>query len=158
MIDNGSSTDILYLIVYEHLVLDHRDLEVFHTSLKGFWGVEIRSVGLVKLSVKIRKYTYRTTPLLDFVVVDLPHWPYNALLGMPFLNKIQAITAMYYLKVKFSTKCGVSEVRGDHETTRRTNLSVFKDRLDGVFCKKQEDATHSSIAHFHFSFTPFILF
>ncbi|KAK3211846.1 hypothetical protein Dsin_016552 [Dipteronia sinensis] len=73
MIDNGSSADILHLAVYEQLGLDSEDLEIFHTILKRFGGMEIRYVGLVKLLVKIEKDPYYTATLLDFMVVDLPY-------------------------------------------------------------------------------------
>ena len=55
LIDNGSSADILSAEVYDQLRLDRKDLQPFHTPLKGFGGVEVRSLGTVKLPVKIGK-------------------------------------------------------------------------------------------------------
>ncbi|KAK0589177.1 hypothetical protein LWI29_010709 [Acer saccharum] len=110
------------------LRLDRKDLQPFPTPLRGFGGVEVRSLGTVKLPVKIGKAPCQKTVLLDFVVVDTENWPYNALLGRPFLNKAKAVTATYALMMKFPTKYGVGVVKGSQEMARRANLSVYKDR------------------------------
>ena len=128
LIDNGSSADILSAEVYDQLRLDRKDLQPFPTPLRGFGGVEVRSLGTVKLPVKIGKAPCQKTVLLDFVVVDTENWPYNALLGRPFLNKAKAVTATYALMMKFPTEYGIGVVKGSQEMARRANLSVYKDK------------------------------
>ncbi|KAK0571192.1 hypothetical protein LWI29_012293 [Acer saccharum] len=128
MIDNGSSADILSARVYDELRLDRKDLKPFHVPLKGFGGAEVRSLGTVKLPVRFGKAPYQRTILLDFVVVDIHNWPYNALLSRPFLNKSQAVTSTHALKIKFPIEFGVGELKGSQEMARRANLSIFKDR------------------------------
>ena len=59
------------------------------------------------------------------MVVNIPKWPYNALMGRPFLNEIRAVTATYCLKIKFPTEFGTGEVKGCQETARKANLSTF---------------------------------
>ena len=81
MIDNESSVDILSARVYDELRLDRKDLEPFHVPLQGFGGAEVRSLRTVKLPVRFGTSPYRRALLLDFVVVDIYNWPYNALLG-----------------------------------------------------------------------------
>ncbi|KAK0578135.1 hypothetical protein LWI29_005686 [Acer saccharum] len=66
--------------------------------------------------------------MLDFVVVDIHNWPYNALLGRPFLNKARAVTSTHVLKIKFPTEFGVGELKRSQEMARRANLSIFKDK------------------------------
>ncbi|KAK0594737.1 hypothetical protein LWI29_027973 [Acer saccharum] len=112
MIDNGSSADILSARVYDELRLDRKDLEPFHVPLKGFGGTEVRSLGTVKLPVRFGTAPCRRTILLDFVVIDIHNWPYNALLGRPFLNKARAVTSTHALKIKFPIEFGVGELRG----------------------------------------------
>ena len=53
LIDNGRSVDILSVEVYDQLRLDRKDLQPFHTPLRGFGGAEVRSLGTVKLPVKL---------------------------------------------------------------------------------------------------------
>ncbi|KAK0604017.1 hypothetical protein LWI29_011229 [Acer saccharum] len=89
---------------------------------------KVRSLGTVKLPVRFGTAPCRRTILLDFVVVDIHNWPYNALLGRPFLNKARAVTSTHALKIKFPTEFGVGELRGSQEMARRANLSIFKDK------------------------------
>ncbi|KAK0580046.1 hypothetical protein LWI29_035596 [Acer saccharum] len=96
--------------------------------LKGFRGAEVRSLGTVKLSMRFGTAPCRRTILLDFIVVDIHNWLFNALLGRPFLNKAQAVTSTHALKVKFPTEFGVGELKGSQEMARRANLSIFKDK------------------------------
>ncbi|KAK1563747.1 hypothetical protein Q3G72_032146 [Acer saccharum] len=128
LIDNGSSVDILSAEVYDQLRLDRKDLQPFPTPLRGFGGVEVRSLGTVKLPVKVGKAPCQKTVLLDFVVVDTENWPYNSLLGRPFLNKVKAVTATYALMMKFPTEYGVGVVKGSQEMAQRANLLMYKDR------------------------------
>ena len=81
----------------------------------------------MKLLVRFGTAPCRGKILLDFVVVDIHNWPYNALLGRPFLNKARAVTSTHALKIKFPTEFGVGELKGSQEMARRANLSIFKD-------------------------------
>ena len=53
----------------------------------------------------------------DFLVVDCPS-SYNVIIGRLTLNCWKAATSTYYFKVKFPTKNGVGEVKGDQVLTR----------------------------------------
>ncbi|GAV79498.1 hypothetical protein CFOL_v3_22963, partial [Cephalotus follicularis] len=57
------------------------------------------------------------TPLVGFAV-DTPS-PYNAIIGRPGLNLLEAIVSTRHLLMKFPTRFGVGEVRGDQEVARR---------------------------------------
>ena len=103
-------------------------MEQFHVPLKGFGGAEVRSLGTIKLPVRFGTAPCQRTILLDFVVVDIYNWSYNALLGRPFLNKARAVTSTHALKVKFPTKFGIRELKGLSEMACRANLSIFKDK------------------------------
>lgn len=55
--------------------------------------------------------------MADFMVVKT-HSSYNAIIGWPTLNSLKAATSTYDLKMKFSTKAGVSEVGGEQALAR----------------------------------------
>ncbi|KAK3189412.1 hypothetical protein Dsin_028973 [Dipteronia sinensis] len=95
---------------------------------RGFGGAKVRSLGIVKLPAEIRSFPCQKTMLLDFVVFYTENWPYNALLGRPFLNKSKAVTATYTLTVKFPTKAGVGVMKGSQEWTRKANLAVYREK------------------------------
>ena len=76
-------------------------------------------------------------------MVDMHNWPYNALLGRPFLNKARTVTSTHALKVKFPTEFGVGELKGSQEMARRANPSSFKDKTGvetlGIFEINEEE-------------------
>jgi hypothetical protein len=59
-------------------------------------------------------------------VVDRPS-AYNAILGRAALNELEAITSTAHLKMKFPTKEGVGEVRGDQWTARQCYNTSLKE-------------------------------
>lgn len=105
-----------------------RDLQSLHIPLRGFGGAEVRSLGTVKLLVEIGMQSCQKAVLLDFVMVDIENWPYNALLGRLFLNKSISLTTTYVLMVKFPSKLGIDVMRGSQEWAKQVNLAVYKDR------------------------------
>ncbi|KAK2658261.1 hypothetical protein Ddye_004794 [Dipteronia dyeriana] len=87
---------------------------------KGFGGTEIRVSGTVKLPVEAGSFPCTKTVLLDFVVINIENWPYNALLGGPFLNNVKALTATYMLMVKFLTEAGIGIMKSSQKWARKT--------------------------------------
>ncbi|KAK3031544.1 hypothetical protein RJ639_035457 [Escallonia herrerae] len=53
--------------------------------------------------------------MLDFLVVKVPS-AYNAILGQPELNQLQAVVSTYHLKMKFPTENEIGKVKGDQIT------------------------------------------
>ena len=71
LIDNGSLIDILSAKVYDQLRLDRKDLHPFHSLLRGFGEVKVRSLGTIKLPVKVGMAPCQKTVLFDFLVLDI---------------------------------------------------------------------------------------
>ncbi|GAV77805.1 hypothetical protein CFOL_v3_21275, partial [Cephalotus follicularis] len=55
---------------------------------------------------------------MTFLVVDTPS-PYNAIIGRPGLNLMEAIVSTRHLLMKFPTRFGVGEARGDQQAARQ---------------------------------------
>ena len=55
---------------------------------------------------------------MTFTIVQVPS-AYNAILGRLGLNALRAIVSTYHLLVRFPTKNGVREMRGDQQLARR---------------------------------------
>ncbi|GAV58356.1 hypothetical protein CFOL_v3_01890, partial [Cephalotus follicularis] len=55
---------------------------------------------------------------MTFLVVDTPS-PYNAIVGRPGLNLLEAIVSTRHLVAKFPTRFGMGEVRGDQQAARQ---------------------------------------
>lgn len=67
--------------------------------------------------------------MVKYLVVDAP-FPYNVILGRPGPNKFQAVVSTHHLKLKFLTRNGIGEARGDQAMARECYLnSVRADQI-----------------------------
>ncbi|GAV69628.1 hypothetical protein CFOL_v3_13129 [Cephalotus follicularis] len=64
---------------------------------------------------------------MTFLVVDTPS-PYNAIVGRPGLNLLEAIVSTRHLLMKFPTRFGVGEVIGDQQAARQCYKTVISDK------------------------------
>ncbi|GAV78858.1 hypothetical protein CFOL_v3_22323, partial [Cephalotus follicularis] len=106
------------------------DEEVISISEADYEGVHLPHDDPVVVTLLVELFTMKrilidngTAPRqtqvdMTFLVVDTPS-PYNAIIGRPGLNLLEAIVSTRYLFMKFPTRFGVGEVRGDQEVARR---------------------------------------
>ncbi|GAV74748.1 hypothetical protein CFOL_v3_18228, partial [Cephalotus follicularis] len=112
------------------------DEEVITFSEADYEGVRLPHDNLVVVTLLVELFTMKrilidsgssvdilTAPRqtqveMTFLVVDTPS-PYNAIVGRPGLNLLEAIVSTRHLLMKFPTRFGVGEVRGDQEVARR---------------------------------------
>ena len=85
LVDNGSSTNIIYLFAFQQLKLDPGRLRPFESPLISFSGDKVYPKGIVTLTVTLGSYLRQLTRQLDFLVVDCPL--YNVIIGRPTLNR-----------------------------------------------------------------------
>ena len=64
---------------------------------------------------------------------------YNAILGHPTLNSWKAVTLTYHLMIKYLTKYGVGEVRGDQVAARECYIAMLEmdDHLQTMCIEEQ---------------------
>ncbi|GAV68073.1 hypothetical protein CFOL_v3_11576, partial [Cephalotus follicularis] len=127
LIDSGSSADILYKHAFDQLRIPADQLKPVKTPLVGFAGETIRPLGSINLSVVAGMAPRQTQVEMTFLVVDKPN-PYNAIVGRPGLNLIEAIVSMRHLLMKFLTRFGVGEVRGDQQAARQCYKTAISDK------------------------------
>ncbi|GAV85013.1 hypothetical protein CFOL_v3_28453, partial [Cephalotus follicularis] len=89
LIDNGSSADILYKHAFYQLRIPADQLKPVKTPLVGFAGETIHPLGSINLSVVAGTAPCQTQVEMTFLVVDTPS-PYNAIVGRPGLNLLEA--------------------------------------------------------------------
>ncbi|GAV86296.1 hypothetical protein CFOL_v3_29728, partial [Cephalotus follicularis] len=89
LIDSGSSDDILYKHAFDQLTIPADQLKPVETPLVGFAGETIHSLGSINLSVVAGTAPRQTQVEMTFLVVDTPS-PYNAIVGRPSLNLLEA--------------------------------------------------------------------
>ena len=86
LVENGSSTDIIYLLAFQQMKLDPRRLLPFDSPLVSFSGDRVYPKGIVTLTVTVGTYSRQLTRQLDFLVVDCPS-SYSVIIGRPTLNR-----------------------------------------------------------------------
>ena len=131
LIDNGSSTDILFISAFKKMKIGLDKLHPFHTPLVGFGGNMTHPLGWINLPITLGNEPHQTTVWQDFIVVDCPSL-YNAILGWPTLGSIKAITSTYHLKMKFPTSTGTGEVQGDQRAAKQCFISAMKIETSSV--------------------------
>ncbi|GAV77937.1 LOW QUALITY PROTEIN: hypothetical protein CFOL_v3_21405, partial [Cephalotus follicularis] len=89
LIDSGSSVDILYKHAFDQLRIPADQLKPVKTPLVGFAGETIHPLGSINLSVVAGTARRQTQVEMTFLVVDTPS-PYNAIVGRPGLNLLEA--------------------------------------------------------------------
>ncbi|GAV67647.1 LOW QUALITY PROTEIN: hypothetical protein CFOL_v3_11152, partial [Cephalotus follicularis] len=89
LIDNGSSADILYKHAFDQLRILADQLKPIKTPLVGFAGETIHPLGSINLSVVAGTAPRQTQVEMTFLVVDTLS-PYNAIVGRPGLNLLEA--------------------------------------------------------------------
>ena len=110
LVDNGSSTDILYYPAFQQMRIDRERLSPTNAPLVGFGGTKVFPLGVITLAVTAGDYPQQITKEITFLVVNCSS-AYNAILERPTLNSWKAVTSTYHLMIKFPTEYGVGELR-----------------------------------------------
>ena len=85
LVDNGSSTNVIYLSAFQQLKVDQKRLRPFESLLVSFNGDKVYPHGIVTLMVTVSSYPLQVTNKHNFLVVDSPS-SYNVIIGRPTLN------------------------------------------------------------------------
>jgi hypothetical protein len=89
-VDNGSSTNILFLKTFEKMKLSQHMLHPPEYPLLGFRGKPIKRVGKISLLVSFGDLDNAKIETLTFDVVDMYH-PYFVIFGRGFMNKFDTV-------------------------------------------------------------------
>ena len=109
LVDNGSSTDIIFASAFDKMDIGKEKLELVSTHLRGFSGEKVLPLGSIQLVLTLGNPHCQATTTTRFLVVNALS-AYNMLLGRPSLNAIKAIPFAYHIMIKFPTTSGVGMV------------------------------------------------
>ena len=124
LVDNGSSTDIIYLSAFQQLKIDSKRFHPFESPLVSFSGDKVYPRGIITLTITVGSYPLQVTNRHNFLVVDSPS-SYNVIIGRPTPNRWKAATSIYCLKVKFPIERGIGEIKGDQVLARECYQAVL---------------------------------
>ena len=80
LVDNGSSTDIIYLPTFQQLKVDPKRLRPFKSPFVNFSRDKVYPRGIVTLTIMASSHPFQVTNKHNFLVVDLPS-SYNVIIG-----------------------------------------------------------------------------
>ena len=112
LIDSGSSADILFYDAFVRMNLLRAELKPVLSPLVAFNGESVNVEGEVVLPVTAGTPPLTKTILVTFTVVNIPS-AYNAILGRPSLNQLDAMISTRRLLVRFMIDQGVGEMKGE---------------------------------------------
>ncbi|XP_074327950.1 uncharacterized protein LOC141665865 [Apium graveolens] len=119
LIDNGSSVNILFKYTVDRMKLGSvRSNECREDPLYGFGNNLVPIQGTLYLPVIFGSAPTQVTHVIKFYVINTPS-SYNGIIGRSALTRIQAITSISHLKIKFPTPTRIGEVKGDYEVAER---------------------------------------
>ncbi|XP_010677959.1 uncharacterized protein LOC104893542 [Beta vulgaris subsp. vulgaris] len=123
LVDNGSSANILMCGALEDMGIDERDVIRKSTILFGFSGESKHTMGEVMLPTFAKGVNMPT----KFYVIDCPS-SYNVILGRPWIHSMKVVPSSFHQSLKFPTKWGVQEIKGDRRIARECYKTSLKPR------------------------------
>ncbi|XP_013658348.1 uncharacterized protein LOC106363092 [Brassica napus] len=121
LVENGSSSNIIFQTVYQVLGLEESFLTRKITPLIGFSGEVKQTVGEVTLPVYAEGINMST----KFLVVDCQS-AYNMILGRPWINDMGAVPSTLHQMVKFPIPWGNRIIKGDQENSQSCYQTTLK--------------------------------
>ncbi|XP_056843144.1 uncharacterized protein LOC130495693 [Raphanus sativus] len=121
LVDNGSSSKIIFHSAFADLGLEPTALTRKATPLVGFSGEVKQTLGEVLLPV----YAEEINQATKFLVVDCPS-SYIVILRSPWIHDMGAVASTLHQLVKFPTPWGIKAVKGDQENARSCYQTTLK--------------------------------
>jgi hypothetical protein len=117
LIDNGNQLEILFLLTFEKIGYDKKQLEEPTKPLYGFGGKRIKLVGVITLPVSFGTPKNPRIEHIIFDVVDMLH-PYNAIFRWGLLNTFEATMHLGYICLKIPATFGIITIFSSQKEAR----------------------------------------
>ncbi|XP_074375215.1 uncharacterized protein LOC141716978 [Apium graveolens] len=131
LVNNGASVDILFHDTFIRMGYNDSQLTPSDAPIYGFNHVECKVEGAIQLPVTIGEEPREATQILNFHVVKEAS-SYNAIMGRTRIHALKAVPSTYHMVLKFPTRNGVGEAKGDQKMTRICYVAALRpDRTGG---------------------------
>jgi len=132
LVDQGSSTDVMFWTTFNKLQLSPNMLRPYGGCLYGFAGNQVEVHRHLELRTTFTDGTASHTESIRYLVVNASS-AYNMLLGRPTLNRLGAVPLMRHMKMKLPDLAGkVITIKSDWKEAKRCYENNLKTKR-GVF-------------------------
>ncbi|GKU89506.1 hypothetical protein SLEP1_g3635 [Rubroshorea leprosula] len=119
LIDNGSSLNVIPMIVLKQLKVDESHINQCNTVVHAFDETKRNMVGKIELLVEIGLVTFD----VDFFVMNISP-AFNMLLGRPWIHVAGAVPSTLHQKVKYIVNGVLVTVNGEEEHVIRRATAI----------------------------------
>ncbi|XP_021726853.1 uncharacterized protein LOC110693998 [Chenopodium quinoa] len=121
LVDNGSSANIIMLDTLKHMNIDEKNIINKSTMLVGFSGETKKTSEEITLAT----YAKGVNLQVKFLVIDTLS-SYNMILSRPWIHEMKAIPSTYHQVIKFPTRWGIREIKGDPKEAKECYKIALK--------------------------------
>ena len=144
-VDTGSTTDLITLKCLRKMKFEEKHLQTLDKPMIGFGGNQVIPLGTIILPMRIGERSGSRTMLIRFTVVDLT-FPCNAIMGLPFINKIKAAIFPHQLLLQFEQDDGkVGIPKGDQVTAQQCLVNTLKRGTSAIPSKRKREENSPTI-------------
>jgi len=128
LVDQGSSTDVMFWPTFKKLQLSPDQLRPYGGCLYDFAGDQVEVRGYIELRTTFTNGLTSRTEKIRYLVVNAPS-AYNILLGRPTLNRTGAVPSTRHMKVKLPSMEGVLiTIRFDQKEAKKCYENSLKNK------------------------------
>jgi len=126
LVDQGSSTDVMFWPTFNKLQLPLDHLRPYPGCLYGFAGDQVEVRGYIELRTTFTDGAVARTEKIKYLVVNAPS-AYNILLGRLTLNRLGVVPSTRHMKLKLPSMEGVViTIKSDQKEARRCYENSLK--------------------------------
>ena len=129
LVDGGASMNILFHEAFLKMGYNDTQLPPSDMPIYGLNGAETKVEGIIQLPMTMGQEPCEVTQMLNFLVIKVVA-SYNVISGRTGISAFQAIASTYHLKIKFPSRNGVGQEKGDQQLARSCYVAAI--RPDGI--------------------------
>ena len=130
LVDQRSSTDVMFWLTFNKLLLSPDQLRSYVGCLYGFAGDQAEVRGHIKLRTTFIDNTTSRIANIRYLVVNAPS-SYNILLSRPALNMIDVVASSRHMKMKLPSLEGVViTMKSDQNEAKRCYENSLKTKRE----------------------------